>query len=108
MLSLRLFAACLLMLFSVAELPAAWLILQNDTQKILIIQEEKKGAKAIRLLPNESYREFQPALASKSIAISDAAQPMVVLAREKLQWATRNVNLRVVQQHGLIQLQAAK
>lgn len=79
--ALAVVAACA----SVGVAEAGWVTFKNDTPKPIVVQEfiivngKKIGGKPYKLLPGESFREFQNTPGIKNYDILDAANPNLSL-----------------------------
>ena len=86
-------------LLSAAAAPAGWLCVKNDTTRVLLIQDQPAGplkrGKVVRLLPGESYREFQFRPGSKTVDVFDAAQPATAVTQAKLKWLAADVTFKL-------------
>lgn len=88
---LRAFAlAILAVLAFVGVSEAGWVTIKNDTGKGIVVQEfivvngRKVGGKPYKLLPGESFREFQNTPGLKNYEVLDAANTNTTLLRTQL------------------------
>jgi hypothetical protein len=64
-----------------SEAPAGWVTFKNDTNKAVVVQEfvvangRKVSGKPYKLLPGESFREFQNTPGLKNYDVYDAGVP---------------------------------
>lgn len=79
---------------------AGWITITNDTNMVVVIQDcgdGKKGgrAKVVRLLPGETYREFQAAAGDKRMQIFEFRGPAKPLFDGPVKWKADDLSLSV-------------
>ncbi len=102
--------ACLALLG--ADTPAAragWIKITNDTNSVIVIQDcgeaKRPGrGKLIRLLPGETYREFQAGAGEKKVQIFDLQLPGTPLFEGPLRWKKDDVSLSVLRDGKTVKL----
>ena len=80
---------------------AGWITIRNDTTQELVVQDvfvvngKVKTGKAVKLLPGESVREFQPKAGSRLMHIYEAAKLKTPLAKSTLEWEKDDVTFSI-------------
>ena len=79
---------------------AGWICIKNETKLAVVIQEvpERPGlkrGKLVKLLPGETYREYQPTAGEKTVQVFDARTPTKPLCAAKLAWPAADVTFKV-------------
>jgi hypothetical protein len=74
-------AAVLVVLTSAGAAGAGWVVIRNDTNRVVVVQEtvtsngQPMRCKPVRLLPGESVKAFQPNGASIKVEVFDGQNP---------------------------------
>jgi hypothetical protein len=92
---------CLVLLLVAEHAHAGWVTIKNETEQTIVIQEfgGQRGrlirGRSIRLLPGETYREYQARAGEKQIQIFDSANITMPLAWETLTWPSGDIAYRI-------------
>lgn len=88
---------------------AAWITIRNDMPGTVIVQELKQiggkvvPGKPVKLLPGETYREFQPAAARKTLQVLDGGTRRV-LTKEDIAINNRDLKASIRTVKGQVKL----
>ena len=92
---------------------AGWICIKNETKLAVVIQEVPdppglKRGKLVKLLPGETYREYQPAAGEKTVQVFDARTPTKPLCAVKLTWPAADVTFKVETAEQVVRLAPVK